>query len=126
MKKKLLFLALCLICTSLSVANASNAMQSMSSNVSVNAGYNPATNKTAVLEITGFSVGNEQAALNVVMGILSEYEHYGDLAVTTASKSGVDMVVVTIWGPISYVLGALDFLSANKPQYLTINTKIQL
>ncbi len=83
-------------------------------------------NKMAVLEITGFSAGNEQSTLNVVTGILSEYEHYGDLVVSTTSSSGVNMVVVQIWGPISYVLGALDFLSANKPQYLTINTRIQL
>lgn len=126
MKNVASFLALCIICTSLSVVNASNAVQGSSPNVSANGGYNPTMNKMAVLEITGFSAGNEQSTLNVVTGILSEYEHYGDLVVSTTSSSGVNMVVVQIWGPISYVLGALDFLSANKPQYLTINTRIQL
>lgn len=126
MKKIASFMALCIICTGLSVLNASNVMQSVSSDDSTTETVPSWLIKTAVLRITGFSVGNEQSAVNVIVGILTEYEHYGDLSVSSAWKNGVTEAVVTITGHRDYVLGVLDFLSVNKPQYLKIEAQMTL
>ncbi len=119
MKKIASFMALCIICTGLSVVNASNVMQGVSSNDSTT--ETSQIKQTAHLAITGFSFGNDQAAMNVVVGILTEYEGYENLSMSVAWEKGAGVVVVIIRGPKDYVLGALDFLSSNKPGYLTID-----
>jgi len=99
-------------------------MQSVSSDVSGTDTVLPS--QTAYLEITGFTIGYEEAAVNVVDGILTQYKHYGSFLISRVSQPGTGLAMVIIKGPRDYLLEALDFLAVNKPQYLTITVRMTL
>lgn len=124
MKKIASFLALCIICTGLSVVNASNGMQGVSSSIPET--ETTSVSQTAYLLIYGFTAGHEQVTTNIVLGILMEYEHYEDLSVSSYWESNSGLVLIVIRGPMDYLSEALNFLSVNKPQYLTIEVRMTL
>lgn len=122
MKKKALFVALCLICTSLSVANASTGLRNDAMSVAVNDSVSTGHRSQCIMLITGFSEGNQDATANVVTGILTEYENYR--YITRVITTNPDSVVLGIYGPLDYVVGAQQFLLSNLPKYLNVTSTI--